>query len=223
MHNEPKLGLMENAYDFLNESLRNASLADDDPRKWKFAVINAAQAIELLLKERLRREHSLLVYTQVDKPRHTVAIDLALQRLESCGVELDEEDIARVRRAKDIRNNLIHFSSNLTWQQLEHSYIDLFELLTHSTKRNSVGSCTRRLRKTSGRSKHHSWSDFAANLSHTKAERSLSGSQRRLFLLSSFHTLATSQNVTIAFHTGTRWSDFLRSTLFRKIVPTVTC
>jgi hypothetical protein len=138
MQNEPKLGLIENAYDFINESLLNASWADEDPKKWKFAVINAAQAIELLLKERLRREHSLLVYTQVDKPRHTVPIELALQRLETCGVNLDEEDVARVRRAKDIRNDLVHFSSSLTWQQLEASYIDLFEF-AHAFHEKELG------------------------------------------------------------------------------------
>jgi hypothetical protein len=124
---ELKLDLLNNAYNFLDESLRNVTLAEKDSSQWKFALINVAQAIELFVKERLCREHSLLVYTIVDKPRHTVTLETALSRLVSCGVQLDDEDLTRVKRVKEIRNDLVHFSTNVTTQQLESSYVDLFE------------------------------------------------------------------------------------------------
>lgn len=122
-----KLDLLKNAHSFLDESLRNATLAEEDVRQWKFALINIAQAIELFVKERLRRVHSLFVYAIIDKPRHTVSLETALARLKQCKVHLDEEDLVRVKRAKDIRNDLVHFGANLTSQQLENSYVDLFE------------------------------------------------------------------------------------------------
>jgi hypothetical protein len=47
-----KLTAIENAYDFIEESLRYAELGEGDARGWKFAIILAAQRIELLLKAR---------------------------------------------------------------------------------------------------------------------------------------------------------------------------
>ena len=49
-----RMSLLENAYDFLNESLRSAGRAEAEPHAWKFAVLNLVQAIELLLKARLQ-------------------------------------------------------------------------------------------------------------------------------------------------------------------------
>ncbi|MFE9691551.1 hypothetical protein [Micromonospora sp. NPDC005806] len=123
-----QLGLTDNAYNFLNESMRNTMRAVEDMSQWTFAIVNAAQAIELLLKERLRREHKLLVFTDVDKPRrHTVSLDKALDRLSSCGVELEREDLDRIRRARDLRNDVVHYEVSATEGQLEAAYVDLFE------------------------------------------------------------------------------------------------
>jgi HEPN domain-containing protein len=52
-----RMDLRENAYDFLNESLRAAENAEGRPHAWKFAILHAVQAIELLLKARLQAEH----------------------------------------------------------------------------------------------------------------------------------------------------------------------
>jgi HEPN domain-containing protein len=55
-----RMNLLENAYDFLNEALRSAERAGQDPQAWKFAVLHVVQAIELLLKARLQAEHPVL-------------------------------------------------------------------------------------------------------------------------------------------------------------------
>jgi HEPN domain-containing protein len=55
------MSLLENAYDFLNESLRSAERAGQDSKAWKFAVLHVVQAIELLLKARLHAEHPVLI------------------------------------------------------------------------------------------------------------------------------------------------------------------
>ena len=129
MNNPIELNLRHNAYDFLNESIRNAERAINNPAIWKFAIINLAQAIELLLKERLRQEHQLLVYIDVDRRRQTVGVDQALARLDSCGISFEQEDIVRLRRARDIRNNIVHYDIAFNPDQFHQSYIDLFEFI----------------------------------------------------------------------------------------------
>jgi hypothetical protein len=122
------LDLAGNAYDFLNESLSNAErAAEGEPALWKFAIVNIAQAIELLLKERLRREHFLLVYSDIDRKRNTVNVDQALNRLANCGVAFDQEDVVRLKRARDIRNDIVHFTITVDEEQLRAAYTDLFE------------------------------------------------------------------------------------------------
>lgn len=122
------LDLASNAYDFLNESLDNANrAAEGELAVWKFAIVNIAQAIELLLKERLRREHFLLVYSDIDRKRNTVNVDQALTRLANCNVVFDQEDIVRLKRARDIRNDIVHFTITVNEEQLRASYTDLFE------------------------------------------------------------------------------------------------
>ena len=69
-----ELSLRENAYDFINESLRNAVRAEAEPLVWKFAISNVVQAIELMLKARLQAEHPLLIFQNVDQPKHTVSL-----------------------------------------------------------------------------------------------------------------------------------------------------
>lgn len=123
-----RLNERENAYDFIEESLRYAELGTGDPKGWKFAIILAAQGIELLLKARLAMEHPLLVWGNVDgKADVTVTVDQAIARLHRAGVVLDKEDISRLQRAKRLRNQFMHYEVDATIRQLEDTYADLFE------------------------------------------------------------------------------------------------
>jgi len=121
--------LLDSAYDFVEHSLEEAYVAtEEQPRRWKFAIIDIATAVELFLKERLRREHPVLIYTKVDDGSgHTVSLDLALKRLLACKVTIDQEDISRLNRARDIRNSIVHFSTQATAEQLRAAFVDLFE------------------------------------------------------------------------------------------------
>lgn len=108
--------------------MEEAAFAEDEPRRWKFAISHIAQTLELLLKARLAREHELLVRANVDKSgRLTVGFDQALERLKNCGVAIDQEDLRRLRSARELRNDLVHFTTNATSAELKAAYIDLFE------------------------------------------------------------------------------------------------
>jgi hypothetical protein len=76
-----RMSLLENAYDFLNEGLRSAERAGQDPHAWKFAVLHVVQSIELLLKARLQAEHSVLIYEDVDRRKRTVSLARAVERI----------------------------------------------------------------------------------------------------------------------------------------------
>jgi hypothetical protein len=126
-----QLTLRESAYDFVNAAIREAESADDDQKRWKFAIVHIAQALELILKARLSREHELLVRVNVDRPgRLTVGFDQALGRLAQCGVTLDESVLRRLRSARDLRNDIVHFAVKATTDELKAAFIDLFEF-TH--------------------------------------------------------------------------------------------
>ncbi|MER7420652.1 hypothetical protein ABT346_28360 [Micromonospora peucetia] len=124
-----RLTLAENAYSFLNESMRNARRAKEgDDIQWTFAIVHVVQSLELLLKERLRREHEGLVFMNVAKPgTNTVGLDGALGRLEARGVLLDPSDRQRLQNAKKLRNSVVHYEISATREQLEAAYLDVFE------------------------------------------------------------------------------------------------
>lgn len=105
-----KLSLLENGDGFLVEALQKAHLAETDPRQWKFAVLCLVQTIELALKERLCREHTVLVYGNIDKPKNTVSLELAISRLQSiCNISFSKKDCASIEAARKWRNQLVHF------------------------------------------------------------------------------------------------------------------
>ena len=104
-----KLTLEDNAISFAEESLSNAIVAKESPQRWKFAILSLVQAIELSLKEVLRREHSFLIYSNVDKPKNTVGIEQATHRLNTiAGIEITEDDRKAIKAAVRARNNIIH-------------------------------------------------------------------------------------------------------------------
>lgn len=58
----------------------------------------------------MRHEHPILVFRNVDRPRTTVDLGIALNRLqEVCKVQLSEDDIAAIRKASGIRNQIVHY------------------------------------------------------------------------------------------------------------------
>lgn len=136
----PELQIAQRAYEFIDESLRNAERSvGEGTHVWVFAIANIAQGIELLLKERLRREHPILVFADVERNRsNTVSFSQALMRLERCGVTIPKEDLGRIQRARDVRNSLVHYVANVTEVQLRAAYVDFFEF-AHSFHLEQLG------------------------------------------------------------------------------------
>ena len=103
------LSLLENAINFAEDALSNAVVAEEAPPRWKFAILSLVQAIELSLKELLRRQHPYLIYTNVDKPDKTVGIEQATTRLRNiAGVNLTTDESSALRTAVNVRNSVVH-------------------------------------------------------------------------------------------------------------------
>jgi hypothetical protein len=126
-----RMSLLENAYDFLNESLRSAVRAEAEPHAWKFAVLNLVQAIELLLKARLQAAHPVLVYEDVDNPRATVSLSTAVGRItRAAGIELTSREIRSIRKAQKWRDAIVHYEFEMSPHEVKSVYVQLFEFLT---------------------------------------------------------------------------------------------
>jgi hypothetical protein len=124
------MDLLENAYDFLNESLSAARRAQRRSRAWKFAITNLVQAIELLLKERLRREHEALIFENVDKRKNTVSLLQALHRLEGLGVALTRREKGAIEKARTWRDRITHHEFGFSVYEAKAIYSRLFEFAT---------------------------------------------------------------------------------------------
>ncbi len=114
------LTLQENAESFLKEALTKALLAESAQSEWKFAIFNLVQAIELVLKEKLRREHPLLVFANVENPKISVSLQNALVRLARIeSIKLTEIDVKNIHLANAIRNEITHHTVDISLEQIK--------------------------------------------------------------------------------------------------------
>lgn len=127
-----KYSLLENSYNFLNESLRHVKKTSRNIHDWPFAIFNIIQAMELLLKHILRTHHPILIYENIDKPKNTVSINQALERLISIAkVYVDEKDKRAIHQAIKYRNLILHYEFNVNSIQYKNIYSQLFEFIHH--------------------------------------------------------------------------------------------
>ncbi|MDM5313850.1 hypothetical protein [Peribacillus frigoritolerans] len=131
-----KLSLLDNAYDFLNNSLNdfhlgtNEDYPEDYKRFWKSSLVNLVQSMELIFKEVLRRENEIFIYENIDTPKKTVSISTALLRLKNIlKLDITYKDEKTIKKAIDLRNDMIHFEVELNIHELSTIYTIIFEFL----------------------------------------------------------------------------------------------
>lgn len=125
-----KFSLLDNAYNFILESMVYYRRAKRRSATWPFALLNLIQGIELLLKHVLRNEHSILIYENVDKPKNTVSMLQALDRLRSiAGFDIDEKEISLLLKASKYRNLIVHYEFKLLSDEFRNIFAQLFEFV----------------------------------------------------------------------------------------------
>lgn len=113
--------LLTNANDSLDRAFELIVWGDQqqESRRLKQAVQSVAHAIELLLKERLRRLHPCLIWENVDHypglNARTVGSERAAQRLKSIGaVDFHRDDLQLLQALRATRNAIEHFAWTTT-------------------------------------------------------------------------------------------------------------
>lgn len=128
---ELSMPLLENSDSFLQEALRKAIQAEREPSEWKFAIFSLVQAVELCLKARLRDEHPILIYDNIDKPIRTISLDKALNRLSNiANVCLTKEDVKAIEIAREWRNAIVHYEFILSIPTAKAAFAQLLGFLT---------------------------------------------------------------------------------------------
>lgn len=118
-----KFNILENAIDSLKQGIGFALKDDPTQSELKLSVLLIAQSVELLLKERLKREHWSLIFSKVEQAgnlnAHTVNIEEAIKRLEQIAhVKLDQEERDTILLFSDIRNRIQHYEIEITFEEV---------------------------------------------------------------------------------------------------------
>jgi hypothetical protein len=136
MSNKFKISLLENSHNFLEEALEKAVRAEKEPLQWKYAIFSLVQSIELILKERLKREHEILIYQNIDKPKNTVGLDLSIERLQKISsVNFSTYDLKAISSAKKWRNLIVHYEFEFFPKELKIVFAQLLGFSLHFNKK----------------------------------------------------------------------------------------
>ena len=128
------LSLIENSHAFLGEAVGKVLAAQTDVRQWQFAITALVQSLELSLKELLRRIHPVLIYEDIDAPKNTVRLNVALKRLENPKIgniafAIDEKN--RILKAIELRNQIMHSEFELKPEYAAAKFFELFAFVVH--------------------------------------------------------------------------------------------
>lgn len=132
-----QMNLLDNCINFIEEGLRKSIAAETNPLELKFSVFCLVQAVELSLKELLRRAHPVLVYADVDKMSRTVTIEQAAIRLNRISnIQIDSEDKEAIKKAALLRNDIVHYSYDLSATETKLILARLLGFLTHFCRKH---------------------------------------------------------------------------------------
>lgn len=130
MSTEIKFTLIENSYDFIKQSLSQAIQAEENPEHWKYAILHLIMAIELVLKDLLRKEHEILIFRNIDKPKETVSLPFAAGRLQRISkIKFEPDDITAINLATEYRNQIVHYEFSFKVKEVKSIYAKLIGFL----------------------------------------------------------------------------------------------
>jgi ribosomal protein S27E len=118
--NNIEFGLKENAVDSLTHGIEHY-LISDEQRDLKYAVLHIAQAVELFLKEKLVREHYLLVFTKPENANEdskTVTFEESIKRLKAANISFEPDAVDAFNKLQQYRNQIQHFKVNLEREEV---------------------------------------------------------------------------------------------------------
>lgn len=116
--NSIEFDLIENGLDFVLSSL-NPIVKSTNQHDLKYSILHLSAGTELILKERLRREHWTLIFNKTDSANlnglksgdfQSVNLDNLLNRLENiCEIQFEDSEKKYLKELKKRRNRIEHF------------------------------------------------------------------------------------------------------------------
>lgn len=113
-----KYDMLENGLDFVTSGITHI-IDNKSTNAIKYAIIHLSAGVELILKDRLRKEHWSLIFDNVNAAKlelltsgdfKSVDFESILSRLQNiCGVEIHKKHIAALRQLRKERNKIEHF------------------------------------------------------------------------------------------------------------------
>jgi len=134
---EVKYSLLENGLDFIDSGLTQIAQAQN-PSDLKYAVLHLGAGIELVLKERVRREDWKLLFRDIAKADEKLyesgnfsSINLhdCLNRLEDAGVDIAPESRRKLESFYERRNRIQHFHFKETREAIESSGAEVIAIV----------------------------------------------------------------------------------------------
>lgn len=133
-----EFGLLENGLDFILRALEYLKAGHSD-RDIKYATLHLSSGIELVFKERIRRENWKLLFQNLNHINReiyesgdfrSVGIITSLDRLEEdCGVEFEEKDKTLILNFRSRRNKIEHLRVSDTYVAMVSAMVKLLTLL----------------------------------------------------------------------------------------------
>jgi hypothetical protein len=118
-----KFDLLENGLDFILSSVK-LIVEKKKVQDYKYSILHLSAGLELVLKERLKKEHWSFIFENIDKAKQellstgdfqSVKLDSLLNRLkELCTIDFTPGDLAVLQDLKKRRNKIEHFAFNET-------------------------------------------------------------------------------------------------------------
>lgn len=148
---EVAFSLIENALDFILEAASRLGSPQGNSRDLKYAVLHLCAGVDLVLKERLRREHWSLVFQNVNKANRqmydsgsfpSVNSEDCLTRLEGvCGVTVEMAPKKAIEALRQKRNRLEHFGLVDSAAAIKATAAETLKFVLQFT-RNELGELT---------------------------------------------------------------------------------
>ncbi len=115
--------LFENGIDYIQIAIVAFFATSPSARDYKYCVLHAFSGTLLILKERLRREHAALIWTDVknlnENTAETVNFKTLLDRLEHCAsVRLLKHDRDLLESVRLLRNKIEHYEYELNEKEV---------------------------------------------------------------------------------------------------------
>lgn len=116
---EINFGLLENGFDFLISALEYIRKSPKSKSDLKYAILHLCAGTEIILKERLRREHWSLLFENINRANMSefelgnftsVSFRTCIERLEGiCNIKFSDREKRYLFALREKRNRLEHF------------------------------------------------------------------------------------------------------------------